>query len=722
MSRNNLLFLFAVMVALSILLWPEAHATGIWSRYGSFNGPIVFETVSAGDCFWASTLGGLIRMHPSTGEYALWHRGECGLPLSIWGVAVDSMGRLWMSGPHGLGWFDGIRFHLAFPMEVGGHSFFRLTADPNGQIWVSDGGGFIGRVYDSGVVWLTERIPVEPQQWIPVSGFAVDAEGHIWVSLLGFLNMGQVHCFDGDSWHTYDLPGYSSAIEIGPDGAAWFGGASLCSFDGATWEYYPEVQDARDSRRGTDGNLVFYTDWNGRVAWKVTGSGIERIDMPWLTSWPDVESMCLVQDYLCVATSGGCYIFDGMEWEYAGILEAPAHRVEAIASDWAGRTYVAGSGGVSELESGLFTYFDDVSERLGFRVLACKLSPQGALWVCAYAGAASFKGGEWTMYDGSEGDSPLPEAMPYDLSFGDDGSVWFATHFEGVWVLSGSEWHNYNHTNSALPDCPILLCEAAPDGTIWFHCENGEIVTYSHGNWDVVPDFSHPFVLDIAFDKLGGTVWLATSSGVKALEDGVWLDYPQLGNTTDIEVGPQGSVWAGTREYGLLRFDGQDWSTYFVDYEDDVGTVCAMTSLACDDYGRLFFGTLYDLWIVDEQIHPEEVQVVITFDRPVYSKNDTPSFALRGANFSDLAVNVDLYLACATPGGIFLFLPELSTANLAFVQDLTLHPTMTLESGPVPLITLPDLPAGTYRWFAACTYTGTTDFASNIACCEWEFE
>jgi len=86
-------------------------------------------------------------------------------------------------------------------------------------------------------------------------------------------------------------------------------------------------------------------------------------------------------------------------------------------------------------------------------------------------------------------------------------------------------------------------------------------------------------------------------------------------------------------------------------------------------------------------------------------------------------VDVDLYVALdgdAMSGGL-LFWPWLSPSAQPFLSGLHLD-RVTIHGYELFSLTLPDLPEGTYRWFAACTYAGTMDLASNIASCEWEFE
>jgi len=83
---------------------------------------------------------------------------------------------------------------------------------------------------------------------------------------------------------------------------------------------------------------------------------------------------------------------------------------------------------------------------------------------------------------------------------------------------------------------------------------------------------------------------------------------------------------------------------------------------------------------------------------------------------------VDLYVAIETPDGELLFYPGFGTSWSCFLPGLHIEAETAVENYQLFSLTVPDLPAGIYRWFAACTDAGTMDFASNIASCEWQFE
>ena len=111
----------------------------------------------------------------------------------------------------------------------------------------------------------------------------------------------------------------------------------------------------------------------------------------------------------------------------------------------------------------------------------------------------------------------------------------------------------------------------------------------------------------------------------------------------------------------------------------------------------------------------------VATNRAEYTTNDsmrvTSQLVLEGEGET-----VDFYIALELPSGALLFYPSFWTEMTPFLSGVQIPADTHLENYELFSLRLPDLPAGTYRWFAACTHAGTMEFASNIASCEWEFE
>jgi len=124
------------------------------------------------------------------------------------------------------------------------------------------------------------------------------------------------------------------------------------------------------------------------------------------------------------------------------------------------------------------------------------------------------------------------------------------------------------------------------------------------------------------------------------------------------------------------------------------------------------------VWVLDRDEDQSDVAVGLSTNASEYAAGDTMKVFLDVT--SAQAQTVDLYVALQLPTGDMIFYPSLGISWSPYWPGLVLPAGTAVDNYELFSLTLPDLPAGTYRWFAACTYTGTMEFASNIAFCEWQ--
>jgi len=109
--------------------------------------------------------------------------------------------------------------------------------------------------------------------------------------------------------------------------------------------------------------------------------------------------------------------------------------------------------------------------------------------------------------------------------------------------------------------------------------------------------------------------------------------------------------------------------------------------------------------------------------RPVHDPGDPDKRAFIMADiWFEMDLKLDFYLAVEDARGNLLFAPDFTPEMSPMAQSFDVAIGTVVENYPLLGLDLSGVPAGTYRWFAACTYTGTMEFASNIASCEWQFE
>ena len=275
-----------------------------------------------------------------------------------------------------------------------------------------------------------------------------------------------------------------------------------------------------------------------------------------------------------------------------------------------------------------------------------------------------------------------------------DGYVWYSLLDCGLVRMDqdGSVVRVY-------PNMEGRVCQS-PDGTIWL------------GRCRLIKD--DPSWYGVARLERDDFVSVSPPAGTFPAE-------PQF----PIAVGKRGEIVAGTEYpvcYGVFTYDGAEWRYYEAPFASDSHS-CTMYAVTVDNNDDIWVGTdqaRAGLWVLHRNPGQPTVQVGISVDKARYAANDDMRVYLNVA--SEERETVDLYIAVQLPSGDLLFYPNLASSWFPYWPGLLLPAGTDVQGYELFSLTLPDLPAGTYRWYAACTHAGTTDFASNIASCEWQFE
>ncbi len=156
-----------------------------------------------------------------------------------------------------------------------------------------------------------------------------------------------------------------------------------------------------------------------------------------------------------------------------------------------------------------------------------------------------------------------------------DGSVWAGTWLRGLYRFDGEDWH-WHTPQGGL--CGKSITALAAVGTaLWAACadEQGAVGTarYDGSRWASSPTApGAPTITAIA--GAAGRVWfgagtssrdgggLSTRDGGPARTLSTAGRTPAVNDITAVVVDGAGRVWAGTRGYGVLGFDGQRWSQH----------------------------------------------------------------------------------------------------------------------------------------------------------------
>ena len=370
--------------------------------------------------------------------------------------------------------------------------------------------------------------------------------------------------------------------------------------------------------------------------------------------------------YVCKCDVGVCYLLDG---SFHQVPELRLSRPSSLAyaadgSLWAGGAY----------QFGMYGY----AVRYVF--------PEGWPYVTF--------GGEVTWLDECWNPEPAPDDAAMAFAFAPDGRVWFAS-CRGLAVRVNRE---YDGTDTFLSggNCQNDI-GVMPWGEMWitsdtvYHYQPDILRSVDGEKWS---PFDHPHI-----EGKTGSALCVTVEG----DRGLWFssgapdrEEPRLGG---------GAFW----------YDHSDWR--WIDFGQNVPVDIAVDP-ATSDVWFITGDAVYVMRGGPEAWPPVWIELEVGVDEA----GGAEAFSLLGSAEFQMDLNLDLYVAVQLPGGDLLFAPDWSPTISPLVPGLEVPIGLNIEDMPLVTVDTAGMPAGTYRWFAACTHAGTSDFASNIASCEWQFE
>jgi len=353
------------------------------------------------------------------------------------------------------------------------------------------------------------------------------------------------------------------------------------------------------------------------------------------------------------------------------------------------------------------------------------------IWACSYdRGCVFLDEGLWNEgFYWSPTEPPLAHA---GVKCDSEGRLW-AAFSSGIMYYSPAT-HQSVRVWTAPPGIPgirFLFIDAKDH--IWFSLTD---VSFSLIRMDQEGNelSSYPWMFGQVCRSADGTIWLGRAS---LANEGNWFGVGRLEGSQFVSVSPPAGsfpaepgcpicVTAGgeivTGSYGwdscgIFIYDGANWQYNKAPF-DSPDTPTPISAVISDRAGDIWVGTDSGLWVLRRGKQPDVV-VDVSVNSSSYAVAQRMTLLLDVT--SAQAQTVDLYVAIQLPAGDVLFYPSLGISWSAFWPGLVIPAGTDVERYELFSLTLPELPAGTYRWFAACTYAGAMDFASNIASCEWEF-
>ena len=342
--------------------------------------------------------------------------------------------------------------------------------------------------------------------------------------------------------------------------------------------------------------------------WQLHGPG-EGFDIQLEWDWRQNTQLCSTEDGVIWATGRRTpHRFDGRRWsKLEGVPDFVGNFRGYQSSN--GTVWFAGRGVIFAFDAGEWRHYTGEQLPVPFTRRICGFleTDNGYLWVAFLGGEAyriDYGSKRWESYAGlafqcenSEGTkwfiSQDREAVRLDqrgwTRFGvEDGlmdtpEALLLTRDEMLWAggshdsvastasFDGERWTTRIHPELAYSVEAHGIHESR-DGRIWFAAHGdysgarghkGGFVRYSGQEWEYFPSpVRYCYGIGETSD---GKLWFGGYWGLFTFQDAEWdrLSRPSQVTTApavdDLLVDRTGSVWVGTRRYGLLAFNGEEW-------------------------------------------------------------------------------------------------------------------------------------------------------------------
>jgi ligand-binding sensor domain-containing protein len=429
-----------------------------------------------------------------------------------------------------------------------------IAATSNGEVWFStyieegifDTGGL---AHFDGQTWITHT---ESSGMVHrnIGSIATTADGAVWFATghsLSRFTGAETAANGNETWPTYICPlsDEITSLVVAPDGALWVStwGGGISRFDGQTWTTYAAGDGPADNHIG------FIAVAPDGTAWIGTHSGLSRFE----------ASASAGEDHVWTTYTTD----DGL----------PGNNIRSIAVGVDGTLWVGTGYGISrftdpfistdgELTWKTYSVYDGLESDL---VDALAIAPDGTVWAGTWYGGVSClaastidtgDGETWVSFTPADG---LVDHMVSAIAVDHSGTVWAGT-FEGVSVLGEGTWTTLNR--AGLRGTSITAITVAPDGSLWFAADDGNVLHFDGQDWTAYGRFRRESVVIAAAPD--GTMWFGAAKGISRFDGETWTTYDTADGLVDdrvtaVAVAPDGAVWIGTGGGGVARFVPPDY-------------------------------------------------------------------------------------------------------------------------------------------------------------------
>lgn len=454
-----------------------------------------------------------------TGDSVRIFRQEDGLPATtIYAVAADSAGAIWLAGATGISRFDGTTWKSFAPfVDPQGlrTSPMAIAVDAAGSLWV---GGLQGLDRYDGAAWrhftTADGLPVNVIRQVVTDGSTIWAGSGTAVSR-----------YLGGQWTVYNaasgLPAGSSVGMLGRGAKGMLVATSegVARFDGESWRVYDRTNSIHSNA--------------------VTGVALGANDTLW-----------------AIFNAGGLDRFDGTTWRHFSAKEGVvSDTLYTIIQGRSGEIWISGLGGIGRYRGGAWSSFVPADSLKSMRFGALAVDSSGGVWTAGSNNRVyRFDGESWTSYTGPSAGNTFGFSIGA-ICVDPSGNVWVASAIppvgsdgvttDGLYRFNGTSWSSY-HLDAGWPTTsgvnPPRAMASDRNGALWLA-------------FDELVEGGKMFVGGIG--RFDGTTWKHYRSRFEIPRLGVDPDQPR-----SISLDSTGAVWCGAYGAGAIRFDGTNWTQY----------------------------------------------------------------------------------------------------------------------------------------------------------------
>jgi ligand-binding sensor domain-containing protein len=547
---------------------------------------------------------------------------------TITALVIDQQDQFWIGTSKGLLRYDGWDW-TQYSKEITPGFPFVSIADlflaPDGKLYVT---GFddniqlepnttmgAGLVVFQGEGWTAFHALNSEMPFDFVTDLCLDPQGSLWMTA-GWENKGVLQ-FDGQNFTWLrqlngDLPTDSvRGLSIGPDGTVYLGTAEgVFLGNGNRWEALTvsekNDQDSLVQSRYQADVRCLAADSTGTLWIGTAEAGLHRIRQGRLKRLTFDRSP-ITSNYIRkirLDRKGRTWFFTGRQAErladlalpgtaangFRGVfscqtlyprqdegwtlfhaentlLENEKYHELAVAPD--GHLWLTnGSKGLYQLDGHILRYHPIAGLGDLGRLFALTLGPDGTVYAGSQThGLAIYREGKVEILN--KKNSAVGNVV-LQLAVGPENEVWFAS-FRGAGRITNFSVENHNKKSADLPSNAVKAIAVAKDGTTWLALQKG-VGRYQNGRWTFWEKKNSPLpaniINDIVVDS-EGQAWAVSHEGVSYFDGDRWHTFDKINNIdwgfTVAAAGPNGKVYVGTNEEGLLVYENAQWSHYHAD-------------------------------------------------------------------------------------------------------------------------------------------------------------